>query len=130
MSMRAREERIESRGIGFQPMSHRQDVDVTRFEIPAFARLRRGRRHSRLGAAALMLSLWALFLLSAMVISWALEIDSRLAISGHANRSLEAEAMACSGVEVALHPLVTPASPNLSRQMDRRESYETHITGE
>jgi hypothetical protein len=100
------------------------------FEIPASARLRRGRRDSRLGAAALMLSLWALFLLSAMVISWALEIDSRLAISGNANRSLEAEAMACSGVEVALHPLVTPASPNLNRQMDRRESYETHITGE
>src|ERR1700686_1640470 len=74
-------------------------------------------RDSKLRAAALMLSLWALFLLSAMVISWAVEIDSRLALSGNANRVLEAEAMACSGAEVALHPLVTPASPNLRREI-------------
>jgi hypothetical protein len=84
----------------------------------------------RTHGAALMLSLWALFLLSAMIISWAVEIDSRLALSGNANRVLEAEAMACSGAEVALHPLITPASPNLRRQMERRQSYEAHITGE
>src|SRR6266702_4799116 len=90
----------------------------TEVEIPATvaAATRTGRRDSRHGrrgdqdgqaklrAAALLLSLWALFLLSAMVISWAVEIDSRLALSGNANRVLEAEAMACSGAEVALHP--------------------------
>ena len=80
--------------------------------------------------AALMLSLWALFLLSAMVISWALDINSRLTLSGSANRMLEAVAMACSGAEVALHPSVKPDSPNLSRRMNARESYEAHITGE
>jgi uncharacterized membrane protein YqjE len=32
------------------------------------------------GGAALLLALWALFLLSAMVISWALDINSRLAV--------------------------------------------------
>src|SRR5438128_3388518 len=63
--------------------------------------------------AALMLSLWALFLLSAMVISWALDINSRLVLSVNANRFLEAEAMAFSGVEVVLHPAVKPGSPNL-----------------
>src|SRR4030081_1365544 len=57
--------------------------------------------HSKTRAAAIMLALWALFLLSAMIISWALDIDSRLTISGSANRLLEAEAMACPGVEVA-----------------------------
>jgi hypothetical protein len=31
--------------------------------------------------AALLLSLWALFLLSAMVIAWALSINSRLIVS-------------------------------------------------
>jgi hypothetical protein len=77
-----------------------------------------------------MLSLWALFLLSAMVISWAVEIDSRLALSGNANRVLEAEAMACSGAEVALHPIIRPGSPNLRRQMEGRQSYEARITGE
>jgi general secretion pathway protein K len=84
----------------------------------------------RIRGAALMLSLWALFLLSAMVISWALEIDSRLALAGHANRILEAEAMASSGAEVALHPRVKPNSPNLSRRVGQQESYEARLTGE
>src|ERR1700731_1084664 len=87
-------------------------------------------RDSKLCAAALLLSLWALFLLSAMIISWAAEIDSRLTLSGNANRVLEAEAMACSGAEIALHPIVRPGSPNLRRQMEGRQSYEARITGE
>jgi type II secretory pathway component PulK len=66
--------------------------------------MRNSKRHWR--GAALMLSLWALFLLSAMVISWALDIDSRLAL-GNANRVLAAEAMACSGAEIALHPSIS-----------------------
>ena len=53
-----------------------------------------------------MLALWALFLLSAMVIAWALDIDSRLTLSGNASRVVEAEAMASSGAEVALDPAV------------------------
>jgi hypothetical protein len=77
-----------------------------------------------------MLSLWALFLLSAMVISWAFDIDSRLALSGNANRVLAAEAMACSGAEIALHPSIQPSSPNLRRQMGDREGYEVRIVGE
>jgi len=84
----------------------------------------------RIRGAALMLSLWALFLLSVMIISWALDIDSRLKVSGNANRIMEAEAMACSGAEVALHPNVKPGSPNLVRRINARESYEARITGE
>lgn len=80
--------------------------------------------------AALMLALWALFLLSAMVISWALDIDSRLALSGNANRVLAAEAMAASGGDVALHPGIAPGSPNLHRKMGDRESYDVAVTGE
>ena len=83
-----------------------------------------------ISGAALMLSLWALFLLSAMIISWALDIDSRLALSGNANRVLAAEAMAASGTEVALHPSIAPGSPNLHKQMGNRESYEVGVTGE
>jgi hypothetical protein len=71
-----------------------------------------------------------LFLLSAMVISWALDINSRLAVSGNASRVLDAEAMASSGAEVALHPLILPASPNLHRQVSNREGYDVQMTGE
>ena len=60
-----------------------------------------------------MLALWALFVLSAMVISWALDINSRLTLNGNASRVIEAEAMACSGSEIALHPAVKPGSPVL-----------------
>jgi type II secretory pathway component PulK len=77
-----------------------------------------------------MLALWALFLLSTMVISWALDINSRLTLSGNANRVLEAEAMACSGAEVAMHPNIKPDSPNLRRQINDRQNYDVHITGE
>lgn len=78
----------------------------------------------------MILALWALVLLSTMVISWALDIDSRLTVSGKANRTIEAEAMACSGAEVALHPRVKTGSPNLRKRINARESYEARITGE
>ena len=83
-----------------------------------------------LSGAALMLALWALFLLSAMIISWALDIDSRLALSGNANRVLAAEAMAASGGDVALHPNIAAGSPNLHKKMGDRESYDVAVTGE
>jgi hypothetical protein len=103
----------------------------SKLEIPAFARLRRGRRNSKLrGGAALMLALWALFLLSAMVISWALDINSRLAVSGNASRVLDAEALASSGADLALHPLIKPSSPNLQGQMGQDQSYEVQMRGE
>src|SRR5256714_9279958 len=80
--------------------------------------------------AAIMLALWALFLLSALVISWALDIDSRLSISGDSTRMLKAEAVACSGAEVALHPAVNPGSPNLSGELDNGATYQARLTGE
>jgi hypothetical protein len=87
------------------------------------------------GGAALMLALWALFLLCAMVISWALDINSRLVVSGNASRVLDAEAMASSGAdvalaEVALRPNDAPSSPNLHRQMDHQQGFDVQIVGE
>jgi general secretion pathway protein K len=87
-------------------------------------------RSKKVRGAALMLALWALFLLSAMIVSWALDIDSRLTLSGTANRMLEAEAMACSGAEVALNPLIKPGSPNLNGGLGAGKTYEARITGE
>jgi hypothetical protein len=80
--------------------------------------------------AALLLSLWALFLLSAMVIAWALNINSRLAVSANANRVLSAEAMACSGAEVALNPMMKPASANLHTKIGNSERYDVEMSGE
>ena len=88
------------------------------------------RNPKRVSGAAIMLALWALFLLSALVISWALDINARLSISGEGNRILKAEAAACSGAEVALHPVVKPGSPNLRGRLSEGGNYEAHITGE
>ena len=79
--------------------------------------------------AALLLSLWALFLLAGVVFAWALNINSRLAVSATASRVLSAEAMASSGAEVALNPTIKPASANLHRKMGN-ESYDVEMTGE
>lgn len=87
-------------------------------------------RTIRSRGAAIMLALWALFLLSAMVISWALDINTRLTISSSANRLLEAEAMACSGAEVALHPSIKPGAQALRGSFPPNQSYEARITGE
>jgi len=83
----------------------------------------------RESGAALMLSLWALFVLAAMVMAWALDIDTRLTLNGNASRVVEAQAMAASGSEIALHPAVNPASPVL-RGGSGNQSYEARITGE
>ena len=86
--------------------------------------------HARRSGAAIMLALWALFLLSAMVIAWALEINSRLTISGGASRDLEAEAMAASGTAMAMQPVVEAGSTLLRRSLARNQSYEVRMTGE
>jgi len=90
--------------------------------------IRNSKHSSR--AAAIMLALWAIFLLSALVISWALDIDARLAISGNGSRMLKAEAAACSGAEIALHPLTTPGDENLNGEIDQGSKYEAHLSGE
>ena len=80
--------------------------------------------------AALMLALWALFLLSALIINWALDIDSRITMSGQDSRSLEAEAAACSGAEIALDPDVESGDIVLSGSLGKGQSYDARITGE
>ena len=79
--------------------------------------------------AALLLALWALFLLAGVVFAWALNINSHLTVSATANRVLSAEAMASSGAEVALNPTIKPASANLHRKTGN-ESYDVEMTGE
>ena len=77
-----------------------------------------------------MLALWALFLLSALIIAWALDIDSRLRLSGSANRVLDAEALACSGAEVALHPSSNRTHPICTEILVPAEKLRGKLTGE
>ena len=79
--------------------------------------------------AALLLALWALFLLAGVVFAWALNINSRLTVSATANRVLSAEAMASSGAEVAMNPTIKPSSVNLHKAMGN-ESYDVQMSGE
>jgi hypothetical protein len=51
-------------------------------------------------------------------------------LSGRASRNLEAEAMACSGAEIALHPAVLPGSPLLRGGIGQGKRFECRITGE
>jgi len=94
------------------------------------SKLRRRFDKLRASGAALLLALWALFLLAALVMSWALNIDSRLKVSGSENRILEAQAMAASGTEVAMVPTIKPSSPNLQGRFGPQQTYTVHITGE
>ncbi len=95
-----------------------------------FSKIRRRSDRLRDSGAALLLALWALFLLAALVMSWALNIDSRLKISGSENRILEAQAMAASGAEVAMVPTIKASSPNLKGRFGPRQTYDVRITGE
>jgi general secretion pathway protein K len=85
----------------------------------------------KLSGAALMLALWALFLLSAMVISWSIDINSQLALTSDANRRLEAEAMAASGAEVATNSQVSATDTSvLHRSLGKNQSFNVRILGE
>ena len=87
------------------------------------------RSRKRNSGAALLLSLWALFLLAGVIFAWALNINSRLTVSATANRVLSAEAMASSGAEVALNPTIKPTSANLHKKMGS-DGYDVEMTGE
>jgi len=91
--------------------------------------MKRAAQNARRGAA-ILLALWALFLLSAMVIAWAVDINSRLDLAGNSSRVLEAEAMASSGAEIALAPEVQAGSPHLHGSLGKNQAFEAHMTGE
>ena len=84
--------------------------------------------------STLLLALWALFLLSAVVLGWAKYIDRGIETAGVANLTLEAKALAHSGVALALHPQTTKRSPYLRSQSgrgrSRDRSYEVKIKSE
>lgn len=83
-----------------------------------------------IAGSALLLSLWALLVLSASVLAWFGYINQEIELAHEANFGLEARALAYSGVNVALAPQTTPRSPLLTREFDATHRYKVTMIGE
>lgn len=81
-------------------------------------------------AIALILVLWAIFILSLVVLGLARRIDQEITLGARDNRGLEARALAYSGLQVALHPLTTIKTPGLIRKVDVAHRYQARLLGE
>lgn len=86
--------------------------------------------HGRACGSVLLLSLWALLLLSAAVLAWVGFIDRHIAFARESSLGLEARALAYSGLSLALHPQVKPSSPLLRQEFARDRAYEVALLGE
>ena len=84
---------------------------------------------SRRGAA-LLLAMWALFVLSGAVLVWATYVRQTLAVSGESYNDTEARAMAHSGVALALHPLVNKETPALAVDAENDPGFRVRIVSE
>jgi hypothetical protein len=81
-------------------------------------------------AAALLLVMWALVVLTAAVFTWASVLQGELQLHAEANRDVDARAMAHSGLAIAMHPLVTQNSPLLEEEMAPGLGYKVTIVSE
>lgn len=87
-------------------------------------------RSDRSDGFALVIVLCALFLLSMIIFGLAQRVNQQMYLTGRDNRSLDARALAYSGVQVALHPKVTVRTPALHYRADASHRYEARLTGE
>lgn len=79
---------------------------------------------------ALVMVLCALFLLSLVIFGLAQRVHDETFVSGRDDRSLDARALAYTGVQIALHPLSTVKTPALAHQLDGGHRYRARLTGE
>jgi len=91
--------------------------------------MRRNQKLRRSGSV-LILSLWALLLLSAALFAWLKYINQSIAVTGQRNNGLEAKALAHSGVMVALNQQVTLQTPLLNQQLATDRGYKVQMSGE
>jgi len=88
------------------------------------------RRSTFQHGSALLLVFWALLVLTASTLGWALWMQQGIQIQGEHNRGLEARSMAHSGLAVALHPLVSPKTPGLEKEVLAGMRYQVRIVSE
>ncbi|EDY17410.1 hypothetical protein CfE428DRAFT_5096 [Chthoniobacter flavus Ellin428] len=84
--------------------------------------------HSR--ASALIIVLWALLLLSAATITWVMWVQQGILAHAVDSRTVEARAMAHSGMTLAMHPQVTRMTPLPPEEIYPGVGYEVRIRGE
>jgi type II secretory pathway component PulK len=81
-------------------------------------------------AIALVLVLWAMFVLCLVVLGLAQRIDQEMLLAARDQRTLEARALAYSGLQIGLHPLSTFKTLALVRRIDDYHRYSVRILGE
>lgn len=80
---------------------------------------------------ALILVLWALFVLAAVVIALARQIGQQVYLNAQNFQTLQAHANAFSGIQVAFHPKITNnLSPLLHHRSNKTHGYDVRIYGE
>src|SRR6187397_1129796 len=85
---------------------------------------------TRQPAAALLLALWAMFVLSAAVLVWAAFIQHTMTVAGEQLNDTEARAMAHSGIALAMHPLVKKETPVLQMQTEADPGFRVRMISE
>lgn len=79
---------------------------------------------------ALLLTLWAMFVLSSAVLIWASFVQQTLVVSTQTYNDTEARAMAHSGIALALHPLVSKETPALSMKAEMDPGFRVKMISE
>lgn len=100
-------------------------IAFSRDQVPLPGRAAHASRGS-----ALLIVMWALIILSTAVFAWARWIHQELEMYGEANRAMEARAMAHSGIAMALHPLVSRATPTLTATLNPGAGYQVKMVSE
>ncbi len=88
------------------------------------------RRRPRCRGSALLVVLWSLIVLSAGIFAYARWIQANVRINGFASQTMEARAMAHSGVAVAMHPRVDKQSALLEQSFAEDLGFRVRIISE
>jgi len=80
--------------------------------------------------SALLLIFWALLVMTTATLGWALWVQQGIQTQGERNRGIEARSMAHSGLAVGLHPLVSPKTPALEKEILPGMRYRVKILSE
>ncbi len=84
----------------------------------------------RTRASALLLAMWAIFVLSAAIMVWASFVRQTLSVATESYNDTEARAMAHSGVALGRHPLVTKQTPALMMQSENDPGFRVRMISE
>lgn len=85
--------------------------------------------HPRAGLALVMV-LCALFLLTLVIFGLATHVRDETFVSGRDDRSLDARALAYTGVQIGLHPLASVKTAALHHKLDAGHQYQVQLVGE